>query len=274
MDLTQLEATPAWEWPEDAADLILAGLRDENAGTEERMLAAYLAGDATVVNDTLAGALISIACDSSAAEPLRAQAAIALGPALEHADLTDFEDPDDILISEELFHSAQALLKKLFQDSDCPKEVRRRVLEASVRAPQDWHADAIGNAYGSDDNDWRLSAVFGMQYIEGFDDQILASLKDPDPDIHLEAVCAAGNWGLETAWDHIAGLVGDEGTEKELRMVAMEAAVGIRPEQADAVLNGLLAHDDPDIVDAAQEALAMAEAMLAEPDDDGAEEDD
>lgn len=43
-----------------------------------------------------------------------------------------------------------------------PKEVRRRVLEGSVRAPQDWHKDAITEAYAGNDELWKLTAVFAM----------------------------------------------------------------------------------------------------------------
>ena len=51
-----------------------------------------------------------------------------------------------------LSHGAQALF-----DSSIPKQVRRRILEASVRAPEDWHQNAIRAAYSSGDKDWMLT---------------------------------------------------------------------------------------------------------------------
>ena len=56
-----------------------------------------------------------------------------------------------------------------FMDGDIPKDVRREILEASVRAPQDWHQEAVRMAYSSDDESWRLTAVFCMCYIRGFE---------------------------------------------------------------------------------------------------------
>ena len=274
MDISQLEATPPWEWPEDAHGAILAVLKDESAGTEDRMLAAYLGGDTAVVDDELARALIGTVADPAAEELLRAQAAIALGPALEHADIMGFDDTEEILIGEDLFEQIQKQLQSLFQDESTPKEVRRRVLEASVRAPMGWHAQAIRRAFASDDGQWRLTAVFGMQYIDGFEAEIMASLDDPDPQIHLEAVTAAGNWELDTAWDHIAALVRDEATDKELRLAAIDAVATIRPEQAGAVYDGLLHHDDPEIVEAVEEALGMVEAILEDIQDPPEENED
>jgi len=80
-------------------------------------------------------------------------------------------------------------------DVEVPKNVRRRILEASLRAPQDWHQDAIRAAYSSDDEDWNLTAVFSMRWVRGFDDQILEALDSDNQHVHYQAVLAAGNWG-------------------------------------------------------------------------------
>ena len=146
MDLAQLEATPSWEWPEEAREVIRTVLTDPAAGTEDRMQAAYLGGDINVVDDQMAGALMEIVGDGAAAEPLRAQAAIALGPALELADMMGFDDAEDILIGEACFEQVKSRLEALYREQGVPKEVRRRILEASVRAPLDWHADAVRQA--------------------------------------------------------------------------------------------------------------------------------
>lgn len=275
MNLSELESTPPWEWPADAGRTILAVLRDETADTETRMLAAYLGGDVEVVDDELAGALFTLVADPAVAEPLRAQAAIALGPALEHADITDYDDDeDDILIGRELFPRLCAGLRRVYEDGDAPKEVRRRVLEAAVRAPQDWHTEAVRRAFASADADWRLTAVFAMQYIEGFAPQVLASLDDPDPEIRLEAVTAAGNWGLEAAWDRVVRLAQEPETGKDLRLAAIEAVAGIRPEAAEEVLADLKDDLDEDILEAVRDALAMAGEIGDEFDGDDTMEDD
>ena len=81
-------------------------------------------------------------------------------------------------------------------DASAPKDVRRRALEGSVRGPQTWHRDAIRAAFASADDAWKLTAVFCMRFVMGFDDQALEALNSTNPAIHYEAVVAAGNWGV------------------------------------------------------------------------------
>jgi hypothetical protein len=83
---------------------------------------------------------------------------------------------------------------------DVPKMVRAAELEASVRAAEDWHADAVRAAFASSDDDWKLTAVFCTGYVPGFDGQILESLKSKNPDVCYEAVVAAGNYGRDNSF--------------------------------------------------------------------------
>ena len=274
MNLKTLRRMPPWEWPEGAGKLFLGILSDDKAKESDRLVAAELAGDYTVVNDDLAHALLSILRSSDETEELRGQAAISLGPALEQSDTYGFEDPDDILISEDTFRSVREELRKLYMDLDVPKEVRRRILEASARAPQSWHENAVRAAYSSKDEAWKLTAVFCMRFIRGFDDQILESLDSKNPDIHYQAVCAAGNWGVDAAWQHIVALVGSEKTDKDLLLAAIEAVAIIRPEEASEILLDLTESDDEEIVDAVHEAIAMAEPWEDEDDVDEDDEDE
>src|SRR5580700_6313747 len=153
MDLKTLLDIPPWDWPEDAARMFHKILVDQRASESDRLVAAELAGDFTVINDDLADTLLAVVC-SAEPEQLRAQAAISLGPILEHADTDGFEDPDDVPITERTFHKIQGSLHKLYLDNSTPKEVRRRILEAAVGAPETWHQDAIGDAYSSGDKEW------------------------------------------------------------------------------------------------------------------------
>jgi hypothetical protein len=271
MDLKTLKDTPPWEWPEGTDKIFLETLSDDRADESDRLLAAELAGDFTVINDQLADALLSILCNADESEKLRGNAAISLGPALEYADTDGFDDPDYVPISEQTFRTIQETLQKLYTDAGIPKEVRRPILEASVRAPQDWHRDAIRDAYSSGDEDWKLTAVFCMQFVRGFDDQILESLDSNNPDIHYEAVCAAGNWEVDGAWSHIVELVTSDETEKSVLLAAIDAVAGIRPQEAGAILVDLTDSDDEDVAEAAYEAMAMAEEPR---DDENDDEDD
>ncbi|MBW1767218.1 MAG: hypothetical protein JRJ65_09245 [Deltaproteobacteria bacterium] len=258
MDLKILKDTPPWEWPQGTDKMLLGILYDDQRDESNRLLAAELAGDYTVINDELADALLSIVLSGEESEDLRARAVISLGPALETAYIDGFEDLEDVPISKETFHGIQESLRELYMDTDVPKEIRRRILEGSVRAPQDWHQEAIRDAYSSDDESWRLTAVFGMHYIRGFTTQILEALESENENIHYEAVCAAGNWEVDAAWSHIASLATTELTDKSLRLAAIEAVAIIRPQEAAEILNDLTQSNDEDIVDAAYEAMAMS----------------
>jgi hypothetical protein len=273
MNIKTLRNLPPWEWPEDAGDMLLAVMRDPQADESDRLLAAELAGDFTVVNDDLVDALLSILCNRDENEDLRGTAAISLGPALEYAHFDAFDDPFDVPITEDLFHRAQETLQRLYADAGLPRTLRRYVLEASVRAPQPWHHDAVQAAYASDDQDWKLTAVFCMKYVRGFDAQILESLESRNSDIHYEAVCAARNWEIDAAWPHIVALLTSEEIEKPLLLVAIEAAAFIRPHQATEILAHLLDSDDEDIVDTVYEALALVEEPWEDDDEDDEDED-
>jgi HEAT repeat protein len=266
MDLKILLDTPPWDWPRDAGNIFEEILTDNRANESERLVAAELAGDFTVINDELADALMTIIRSADEPEQLRARAAISLGPVLEHADTDGFEDPDDVPITQRTFRNLKDSLHKVYLDDSIPKEVRRRILEASVRAPQNWHQNAIRAAYSSGDKDWMLTAVFSMRWVHGFDDHILEALKTADPEIHYEAVNAAGNWELDAAWSHIVALVNDPATPKPLRLAAIGAVAGIHPQEAVEILVDLAASGDEEIAEAADEAIAMAEGASAEAD--------
>ncbi|MCJ8499952.1 HEAT repeat domain-containing protein [Desulfatitalea alkaliphila] len=278
MDVKKLLEMEPWQWPAETADLLRDLLGRKDADPEERLVAAELAGDYVVMCDGLAAALLTILNDARAPEALRATAAISLGPALENADLMGFDDPEDILISEAVYMAVQQTLQALCQDEQAPKEVRRRALEAAVRAPMDWQQDAVRKAYGAGDPEWRLTAVFCMAYVEGFEQEILEALQSEDPDIRYHAVQAAGNWELEAAWDEIVPLALSDRTDKTLRLAAIDAVIGIRPEEASLALTELMADMDEDIVAAVFEALAMhgilwdAEEDLEDMDDDDDDE--
>jgi len=272
MDPKILLDTPPWEWPLDAGKAFHEKLIDRQADPSGRLAAAELAGDFTVINDELADDLMAVAGNAGETEEMRARAAISFGPVLETADTQGFDDPDDVPITERTFHRIRSLLHKLYCDQSIPKEVRRRILEASVRATEDWHRDAIQAAYASGDREWMLTAVFAMRWVSGFDDQILEALESGDPEIHFEAVNAAGNWELGAAWPHILALVNDPATPKSLLLAAIGAVSTVRPQEAGEILADLAESDDEEIAEAARDAIGMAEGMLDEADEGEDEE--
>ena len=266
--LLLIEDIPPWARTENADRLILDVLQDVSAAASDRLLAARLAGDGVVNCDEVAAIVVGILQDRNASAELRGQAAISLGAALEHGDTLGFDDPQDIMLSEACFQHVTALLQRLYFDADTPEFVRRRVLEAAVRAPADWQRDAVQAAYTRGERDWRVTAVFCMRYIRGFEREIIESLESPDFDIHYEAICAAGNWAIDAAWSHLVSLVTDGQPDKNLLLAAIDAIVYIRPGEAGLILVDV-DEDDEVIVEAVHGAMAMATALAMS--DDGEE---
>jgi hypothetical protein len=258
MDLKVLQDTPPWEWPTDAGKRFQRVLIDRRANESDRLIAVELAGDLTVINDELADCLVAIIRSPVESEGLRASAAVSLGPVLEQTETDGFDDPDDACITQRTFRNIRNALQQLYFDESLPKKIRRRILEASVRASEDWHPNAIKAAYSSGDREWMLTAVFSMRWVQGFEAQILKALKSDDPEIHCEAVQAAGNWELAMAWPHVVALVHDAGTPKPLLLAAIGAVANIRPSEASEILMDLADSDDEQIAEAADEAIALA----------------
>ncbi len=269
MDIHTLYDMPPWEWPTNTEAMIIELLRDGQAEMADRLVAAEMAGDYTNMNDALADALLVVIRNGDESTDLRGTAAIALGGSLEHAYTMGFEDEDDILLTEDGFHQVLHTLQQLYVDPDNPDELRQKLLEASVRAPQDWHEEAVRTALAGN-HIWRRTAVFCMRFISGFDDEIVNALDDDNPRIQYHAVCAAGEWEVDEAWPHIYDLLTTDDTDKELRLAAIDAAASIRPLEASDVLGELTTSEDEEIMEAAYEALAMAGIIseLEDEDDD------
>lgn len=268
MRLEHLEELPPWEWPPGVKREVMAVLSDERADEAERVSAARLAGDITVVDDEVVEQLLTILDRGDFSDELRAVAALAVGPVLELANIDGFEPvegmeelDDHVPISESTFRRIDVALRKLYMDGGVPKEVRRRILEASVRAPQDWHPDAIRAAYKSREREWRQTAVFAMRWVDGFEAEILESLESRDPAVRYEAVCAAGNWGIEAAWPHVTPLLDVPSVNKATLLAAIEAVASIRPKDAPGVLSELLDAEDEDVAEAALEAVSLIDEL-------------
>lgn len=93
MKLKTFLEIPSWDWPEDVDRKILKVLRDNSVDESERLLAAELAGDSTVINDDLAGELLAIVYEDIAE---------AASEAIEMTEmLSDLKDVD---ISDEFLH--------------------------------------------------------------------------------------------------------------------------------------------------------------------------
>lgn len=268
MNMEKLAETPPWEWPEDAEEILSEVLRDRSADARQRLLAASLAGELVVVNEELVDILLSIVADGGQTPELRSEAAIAFGATLEQCDVEGFDEDGDTPISEATFERIVEQLRSLYHHAEVPKLVRRRVLEAAVRAPRDWQTAAVRAAHASGDEEWRLTAVFSMRWVSGFDAQILEALESDDEEIREHAIEAAGNWQIAAAWDPIAELATSAEAPKDVRLAAIEAAACIRPHAVAELIEHLVDDPDEDVAASAEEAIMLAEALADEPLDD------
>jgi hypothetical protein len=283
MDLEALSRLPSWNWSGAARRTILRGLLHPGDDAS-RLLAAELAGELVVMNDELAGALAVIVRNPREPTELRCRAAISLGPLLEELDLQDPGDPYDAPpCSEEVASEVRRTLSQAYRDTEAPKELRRKALEASVRAPQPWHAAAVHAAFHSEDPSWRVTSVFCMQYVRSFDEELMLALETDDPVIQYEAVRAAGAAGVERAWPRIRWLLLDEETDRPTLLAAIEAAssVNAAPDELEEALANLIDGGDHEVAAAAMDAMmemehleGMGEWHDDEWEEDGRDEDD
>ena len=263
MDLSQLENTPPWDWPVDAGRQLSAVFLDPRRPSDERQRAASLAGSPIALDDEVADALLALIVNGLEPDSVRGHAAIALGPVLATGHTDGFDNPEDMPISESTFRRIQDTLRIVYRDPDVPTEVRRRVLEASVRAPCDWHKDAVRVAYYSDDLAWKLTAVFAMRYVASFEEQILEAIDHPDQEIHYEAIRAAGVWEVEAAWPHIRSLLhGAPATPRPLLIAAICAAGDIGGEEGLEMLQKYSTCADEELAGAADEALLFSDTEI------------
>jgi hypothetical protein len=270
-ELQMLLDTPPDEWPTDSPQMFRAVLANPAASHADKLIAAELAGEYIAIDDESANVLMGILGSATEPEDLRARAAISLGPALEGCDIGEFDDPHaPPPISEEVFEKIKRLLHLLYHEDSVPKLVQRRILEASVRAEEKWHAQAVRRAYNSKDAEWVLTAVFCMKYVNGFEKEIEEALRSTDPEVHLQAVEAAGAQEVDEAWEHVYSLLENaDTTPKSLLIAAIGAVANIRQDTPSLeILNHLVDSEDIDVSDAADDALAMAGAYTPFDEDD------
>ncbi len=95
-----------------------------------------------------------------------------------------------------------------------PKKVRRHALEALGYVTHKDVPPLIENAYGRDDVDWQVSALFAMgrSYDRRWKAKVLRMLDHQHPKIRLEAARAAGEIHIKEAIPDLIELLDDEET--------------------------------------------------------------
>ena len=191
---------------------------------------------------TLAGLLTNDPSDD-----VRSTAATALGRFVLMGVLGD--------IAEEPARQAEDALHLAWERSGEPVSVRRRVLESL--APTDT-ADLhilIGDAYYSDNELMRQSAIFAMGRSANprWNKIVLAELNSREPAIRFEAAEAAGEMAIRAAVQPLIQRLDDP--DKDVREAAALALGEIGGPAARRALEALVAGDDERLAEAATEAL-------------------
>ena len=158
-------------------------------------------------------------------------------------------------IAEEPARQAEDALHLAWERSGEPVSVRRRVLESL--APTDT-ADLhvlIGDAYYSDNELMRQSAIFAMGRSANprWNKIVLAELNSREPAIRFEAAEAAGEMAIRAAVQPLIQRLDDP--DKDVREAAALALGKIGGPAARRALEALAAGDDERLAEAAVEAL-------------------
>ena len=229
MDLKTLLDTPPWDWPRDAGRMFRKILIDQRAEESDRLVAAELAGDFTVINDDLADALLTIVCSADEPENCAPGRQFPLGQYWNRRTPMDSRIRMTYPLPSARFATSRTRWRSSTSITALPRKYGGEFWKHRCAPPRHGTRMRSRHAYSSGDKEWMLTAVFSMRWVRGFDDQILAALKSDDPEIHYEAVLAAGNWELDAAWSHMVALVNDARTPKPLLLAAIGAVGSIRP---------------------------------------------
>lgn len=159
------------------------------------------------------------------------------------------------------FQQAYQALLAAYAVADEIPAVRRRVLEALAYSGEEAVARLIREAYESQDESMRLSAVFAMgrSADERWAPEALRELYHPNPAMRYEAARACGELGLENAVTTLIELVDD--VDSEVQEAAIWALGQIGGEEARRTLNACARSDNEAIRAAAREALREFELL-------------
>lgn len=242
---------------------------------------SYALGEVhAVVDDALARELLRLARDGERDPEERGRALIALGPALEMASYEETAEGalpsggddvwDDDPFSDAAYQEIHGELRRIYHDAGLPKLVRRRALEAAVRAPRDWQREAAAAAWGSGDPDWRVTAIFAMGFLGGFRDEIVEAFGSDDPPVRHQAIRATGysEAAAKALRKELLAVAADPGADRDDRLAAIWALGEAQPRGAREVLEDLVDDRDPEVAAEAEAALEEIRLFSGPPPDE------
>ena len=187
--------------------------------------------------------------DQARNELIRAAAANALGPYVYFGEMEELQE-------EKLHEIEEALLKAYAQDPS--EHVRRRALESLGYSSREEVPAMIRRAADHVDPKWVESAMFaiGRSADDVWEEHIMEHLEDPDHEVRLQAIHAAGGVSLNVARTPLLKLLSPK-ADVEFRKEAIWALSQIGGDGVLEAFNRLQALSDDD------EELSLLEEAIA-----------
>lgn len=180
-------------------------------------------------------------------ESVRAAAALALGRFALLAELGKLRPDDGAKV--------EKALAAVIDDQEEQLGVRRRAVEAIATFSLPEVTEIIQEAYQSDDDEMRVSAIYAMgrNSDPAWLPTLVKELSNPDTEMRFEAAGACGELGEEEAVPHLLRLIYDLDAQVQLSAIAALGKIG--GNEAGAALRECLNHTAEHIRRAAEDAL-------------------
>ncbi|MCU0496950.1 MAG: HEAT repeat domain-containing protein [Anaerolineae bacterium] len=185
---------------------------------------------------------------------VQAAAVSALGRFILMGELGDLDENEAV--------KAQKIAIQLWKNEQLDLDVRRRALEAIANCGHEIVPGAIRQAYRSDEERMKVSAVFAMgrTYDEQWSEIVLKEIDSDQAAMRYEAARAAGELELIEAVPKLAQLLIED--DDEIAAVAIWSLGEIGGREAMRALEAMLEvaeeNDDQEMIEAIEEALGNA----------------
>lgn len=252
------------EWPRDSDEILLEIINNNKISMRTRQEAIEFASDLAVVDLKVVRAFCTIIKNSEESYELRSSAISGLSDILAEVSSPEYQaeikfvDPNEDIIKISDFDEVRQLLQQIFYNKHEIPEIKRRALEVSATLPDIWHSEAIKEAYADGDVAWRLTALYCMRFVDGFEKEICQELLSRNADMQQYALIAVKMKKIASVWPQVRGIIEAERINEDVFYAALEAGIAINPQAMPEILTSLSDFDDPDWQD---DVLAARELL-------------
>lgn len=245
--LADLSGDPALSF-EAAFELLLD---DELA----RVRAIAISGLEDVMDGELARRILWLLQNDPDAD-VRAEAATALGSFLSVSDSDEGENELERSIEDALLETINSATEDVL--------VRQRAVEAYAFASDPYVDDVLQEAYDSDQDEIRASAIFAMgrRGDEDWLPLVHRELRNEAENIRMAAIYAASEIASSSSVPLLLQVIGEDPSD-DVRIAAVYALADIETPEAGRILEDLLDSSDAAISSAADDALEMRQESEA-----------